>query len=273
MRRIPDDASCIRFSPDGRILACSDARDNWIRIWDVRSGRLKVKFLPPRALSINCFAFSLDGTTLAMGGGGSDSDAQRVFVYDAKTWKLRRALVYSGQGLVQGVACSPNGSMIAAMVNAAREGVTRDNLEVLVWSLPTGKRLCWKVATEGDVPGGSVFFTRDGQGVVCGSHMLNLRDIKSKLRQVAKSANAWCLGPYSLDGRYALFARGWSPDSVQLLDVHNGRNVRSWKGTGNIEGGWTLFEPRSKMLITQTLDTLDNRLEVRRLTMPNGQLK
>jgi len=77
------------FSPDGRILAVGNRRDD-IELWDIAtSERLAVL----EGLDSNLFGvvFSSDGSFLAVAGGwsgGTSEDSSRIMIWDAETFEL-----------------------------------------------------------------------------------------------------------------------------------------------------------------------------------------
>lgn len=96
---------CVRFSPDGRMLAASGV-DRVIRLWDPAAGK-QLKYLVGHRHEVVALAFSPDGRTLA-----SASDDQTV-----RLWRItsgRELLALDSPSKVIGLAFSPDGLALAA---------------------------------------------------------------------------------------------------------------------------------------------------------------
>ena len=70
-RHLADEATCIRFSPDSKWIACAD-RGNTISVWSIDTGELSKTF-GPYEKDINCFSFHPDGSQLVLGLAAQDS--------------------------------------------------------------------------------------------------------------------------------------------------------------------------------------------------------
>jgi WD40 repeat protein len=112
---------CMRFSPDGSLVASSSAT-SFAALWDSATGKRLFR-LDGHTSSIPVVAFSPDGQFLA--SGSSDFS---IRVWDCRTGKLQIALDGSG-GPVSDVCFSPDGREIAS---CAEDGVVR------LWDLSTG---------------------------------------------------------------------------------------------------------------------------------------
>jgi WD40 repeat protein/tRNA A-37 threonylcarbamoyl transferase component Bud32 len=116
--------SRIWFSPDGRTLAAG-SEVGTVKRWDVGSGK-EDKALPGHAGSVRCVAFSPDGTQLASGG-----EDMTVRLHDLAAGTSRKLVVPS---IVNEVAFSPNGRILAAVGGAPKPGVQ-------LWDLETGQQM------------------------------------------------------------------------------------------------------------------------------------
>jgi WD40 repeat protein len=69
----------VAFSPDGKTVAYLDATNRHLRFWDVEGKKVRSSIEAP---GFETLAYSLDGTALALGGGGG-----RVKVWEVATGK------------------------------------------------------------------------------------------------------------------------------------------------------------------------------------------
>src|SRR5439155_21107835 len=97
--------SGICFSPDGEFLA-SAGGDNYIKVWDVVSGRLKQKRLVLGAIVTSSVAVSPDGESIAAG-----DYIGTLMIWQPATDKLEG--IATGQGQLCSVAFSPDGRSLA----------------------------------------------------------------------------------------------------------------------------------------------------------------
>ncbi|CAD8123466.1 unnamed protein product [Paramecium sonneborni] len=91
------------FSPDGTSSA-SCSYGNSIRLWDVKTGKSKVKFIYNETVCSLCF--SPDGTTLASG-------SKSIRLWDVKT-EQQKAKFDGHSGTVYSVCFSPDGNTLAS---------------------------------------------------------------------------------------------------------------------------------------------------------------
>ena len=116
------------FSPDGQTLASGNGLSEWpeqgmpeyaIQLWDVPAGELR-KTLAGHAGRVNSLCFSLDGQTLASGGGyiiieecAAPSADNTVRLWDVVTGELQRTLT-GHTGEVLSVRFSADGQTLAS---------------------------------------------------------------------------------------------------------------------------------------------------------------
>jgi serine/threonine protein kinase/Tol biopolymer transport system component len=143
----------LAFSPDGSLLAGTGHTDGGVWLWDARSGQLKQEIKAhdePTAV-----AFSPDSKTLATGG------------YDGtlKLWDTtsggapRRSLDYAFSSVVDSIAFSPDGSLVAC-------GGNGPDGEVKVWDARTGDL---KLDLKAGSVANSINFSPDGKQLACAS--------------------------------------------------------------------------------------------------------
>ncbi len=118
----PGYASRLLLAPDGRSLLLFD---NELRIWEVASGRERVK-LPGAPVGLGSIAWSPDGRQVAR--GNQDGTVQ---IFDAATGNevMKRE---GKQGVVSSLAFSPDGQLLAS-------GGT--NGTILLWEIPEAVKL------------------------------------------------------------------------------------------------------------------------------------
>ena len=169
---LPDGATDIAFSPDGRLLAACSA-DHPVQVYDYTSDqvRISLKAREDREFLESYVAFSPDGTTIAYPG----QDGESVALWNLSSSE-RRALHGPSQKTFC-VAFSTSGSLLAA--GHADGTITIWNLdsETRPTILPAHERL---PGHEGSVH--CVAFLRDGKTLVSGGLDQTVRfwDIKSQ---------------------------------------------------------------------------------------------
>jgi WD40 repeat protein len=102
-----DEAQCLRFSPDGKMLAVG-CRDNTVRLWDVATGRERAALVGHRAWVHSLAFFHGDGSVLVSGA----YDGKVKFWYADAGREL--GTLTAGMEVVLSVALSPDGRKLAA---------------------------------------------------------------------------------------------------------------------------------------------------------------
>jgi WD40 repeat protein len=216
----------VAFSPDGAILATSDA-DGIVALWPTRKrGRPRLIRQPPVA----SLAFAPDGATVATGS------------YDGKVrlWRVADAAllrVLPGNGTVWSVAFSPDGHRLASG--------GEDKL-VHLWDAATGKPLAalaghslniWKVA-----------FSADGRTLASSSfdHDIRLWDAASgkPLRILAGHKEAVVGLAFSRDGHR--LASGSDDSTIGLWRTTDGARLRTIEAGNHIYA--VSFSPDGRLL-------------------------
>jgi WD40 repeat protein len=107
--RHTDEVFSVAFSPDGKLLASGGAKDGFIFLWDVASGR-KVRELTGHSTDHAYLTFSPDGRTIA--AGGQDGTVNR---WDVDTGQQQEAWRCHAPAVkVRPVAYSPDGRLLAS---------------------------------------------------------------------------------------------------------------------------------------------------------------
>ncbi len=164
-----DEASSLRFSPDGRILACGGWKS--VKLWEARTGE-PIRTLSPTRGTVFAIAFTPDGRTLVGGGGvprgGSQNHAGLVTIWDVATGEVLRTLEGTTD-TVHAVAVAPDGKTIAAGGGGPIRrfpGSERVVSEVRLWDIATGRLL---LTAEGDLDTvRGLAFKPDGKAIVYG---------------------------------------------------------------------------------------------------------
>ncbi len=188
----------IAFSPDGALLASSVPEDS-VQLWDVASGATLHMLSQPSG--VQEFAFSPDGTRLAIASGGA------LTLWDVATGTRVREL----PGIVWpiAVAFSPDGTRVAS--------AERFSGPVLVWDVATGTITRGPKQHWGDVRG--LAFSPDGTrlatvahdnvvrlwDVASGSEVRILRGHASEVGDVTFSADGNLLASAAYDGTLDLW--------------------------------------------------------------------
>ncbi|MCX6872361.1 MAG: hypothetical protein NTW21_00905 [Verrucomicrobia bacterium] len=181
----PEDPLRFLFSPDGSAIYAADGAE--LKIWDTRTGRIRVRApLHPRD-RFTVAEVSPDGNLLAMKGGG-----ESFRVWDAQTGKLAaEPYGYDGGSLLYRTWPSPDG---------APQPFVSDQMVVSGRFSPDGKRL---VITHAD---GSAWIWDARTGRVL-----------TKLLKHGKRANT---ARFSSDGKYVLTAS--DDKTARVWDSHTG---------------------------------------------------
>ena len=243
----------VTFSRDGQRIATA-ARDQFARVWDVKTGRQLLQFPIPRwqasTIGRPCgIAFSPDGSRLATGVDNA------VEIWNVKTGKRIRRLQLPTKSLVRRIAFNADGSQITAGNAAA----------VFVWNATSGQPVLRhqipKKSPRGFLAG--PHFHPDGQTVVAST--ANVLDRKNHavayfdLKAGIETKNLPI--PYA-DGRVAFSRDGKhiacideNPGTIRIVDGQSGRELLTVAGH---DGGTycASFSPDGKTLTSGGSDFL-----------------
>ncbi|MHC4400074.1 MAG: M56 family metallopeptidase [Planctomycetota bacterium] len=211
-------ARFVAWSPDGKTLASGSllGGPDELALWDPQTGEAKWRVEMPRGEPLCSLAFSLDGTTLAIGAGG------KVLLRDVDTGRLRRTLIGHGGACVFCCAFSPDGNTLAT-------GGGRSDNTIRLWGLASGELKGTLSGHRDEVL--SVTFSDDGKTLLSAAGRddptVRIWDVDaSKLRRtIHEFAGTW-LQAFSPDGEVFAEARS---GGVFLWDLRSGKLKQALK--------------------------------------------
>jgi WD40 repeat protein len=181
------------ISPDGNLVAASQADANGVRLWDATTGQ-ELPSLTDAGVEIGCLAFSPDSQRLAFGGINA-----ALRIWDVKTGNVLVSVQTTFQ-LVGRLVFSPDGRQLATPSPPG---------PVELWDAATGRRIRSFKAHTGKVwyvafsPDGTRLASADGNGTV------KVWDMRSDTDTVSiPQADSWqTLALLSPDGQTVLTVR------------------------------------------------------------------
>ena len=213
----------LAFSPRGDVLASSGHQDyqrGEIKLWDVAAGTERATLGEPGRMAFSSLAFSPDGSTLALGGGGAGQGI--VQFRDVATGQVRRDLQGFPGNWVHTVAFAPDGRTVAAGGNSN---------EIQLWDAETGQA---QVSLKGHTNRvTSVTFSPDGKTLASGSWDGTVR-LWDRTTPQGRNSRKPHLGPvwtvaFAPDGKSLA---GGAADLLKLWDVATGRAPAALKAHG-----------------------------------------
>jgi WD40 repeat protein len=218
----------IAISPDGRLLA-SAGQDKALRLWDLAS-RKEIRRIGEAECELHEVAFSPDGKTLASAAGDMNgrannwkSSAARLF--DVASGRLIRRWASPQEWLVETVAFSPDGRLLAA-------GGFRG--PVVVWNVDTGKEYRRLVSD----PSAATAFTRDLCFSADGKTLASANTDFTQSDGRGWSVTLWELATGKARTRFeghadAVMTIAFAPDGRSLVSGSNDTTALIWDVTGS----------------------------------------
>jgi WD40 repeat protein len=229
--------SAVAFSPQGEILAASDANGK-ICLWQDFANGEQLLTCKGHISWIRAIAFSPDGRTL--GSGGTD---QNVKLWDVSTGECFKT-VTGHLGRVRSVAFSPQGKILAS---------GGDDQTVRLWNPHTGE--CYKILRGHTGQVLSVVFSPKGKIIASASSdttvkLWNLRTGECLKTLRGHTNSVWSVA-FSPDGQ--TLVSGSDDQTVRIWDVSDGKCYKTLHGH-NDRIRTVAYAPEGKILASGSDD-------------------
>jgi WD40 repeat protein len=206
------DEEGVAFSPDGKLLAASDATGKSINLWDIGKQAI-IKNLGGTGGSV----FSPDGKTLF------NRDEENVYAWDVKSGQK----LFSFEARNTSISVSPDGEKIAV----------NDTDVITVRDAKTGQELTEIAPDRSKI----AVFTADGKGLIATSRYRELREwevsskttnkvyldeTKGVVRQFDQPKNYVNVGAVTPDGKN--FISGHQSDGIKVWNIESGKIIKEF---------------------------------------------
>jgi WD40 repeat protein len=215
------------LSPDGKILATGDPGDEFVRLWDVGTGRQIDRWMvghDPQVLALEGggqgLAFSPDGTILARLRNALLDNHDRIGLWD----------VPKGKSLRKWNPGEAMGDAALAFLPDGKAFVTKGETAFKLWDVATGKGLRdFPLKLEGQLIQGFAV-SPDGKTLATGdSTFVRLLDVATgREARPLKGSDVFSSVAISPDGR--LLAAGYTSGPIALWEVASGKQLCSLNG-------------------------------------------
>lgn len=232
------------FSPDGKWLASRALYDDWVRVFDVATGKEKYTFACP-SLYQSRIAFSPEGYVAAYrplpnpnGAAAVPAQKPAIVLWDLKTGKIHQKIDWQpqwGPGY-HGLAFSPDGKWMAG---------DRGKSRICVWDRATGKIRFTDPRPIS--PCGALVFSRDGDTLVASdAGSLEMWDLKAGRSVLADGGHTGIIRGLDLSSDGKLIATAGTDATIRFWDAKTGKEQRRIEGVG----GHIVFSPDGTTLVS-----------------------
>jgi WD40 repeat protein len=222
-----------------------------VRLWEVKTRRERRHFDIIEE-TVPAVALGAGGQTVAFGAGCA------VRLFDSSSGKEVRALKV-GQRFIEGMALSPDGSLLAAAGDELRTGRA---FRISLWDVTTGKER-WRKSAGGALSS-AVAFAPDGKVLATGGSTIRLWATATG-EQLGELEGGTGYLTFSQDGK--TLASGGEEGPVLLWEVATGKERRRLAAH---DVSCMAFSPDGRLLATGGTDTLVMVWEVKTRLRPGG---
>ena len=203
----------VAISPDNSLLA-SDGEDNTIRLWDIKTGDLKLT-LSGHNDCVMSVSFSPDGRKIISGG-----EDELIHFWDVATGK--EILTIAGHAeRVSEVMCSPDGELLASY--------GRDKM-IHLWNVHTGEFLYTLTGHTGSIS--SISFSHDSKMLASGNQDGKIRIWDTDTGKIRNTITATTDGDgvnavvFSPDAK-TLVSNNYNDDVIQFWNFAKGERLKT----------------------------------------------
>lgn len=226
----------IAFSPDNKTLASGSFDDNFVRLWDVSTGKA-IKMLIGHEDQVSSVAFSPDGKTLASCSGDGS-----IKLWDVATGNLIATFTIEQhrKPMMLSVAFSADSKKLASGLS---DGTIR------LWDVLTGKEIN-KITGHADWVASVVFSHDDKILASAGDNVIKLWDVKTGLL-----IKTLCGGDKSMafNVNSTLLVSGSTDDTIKLWNVVTGDLLQTFVGHSESVNS-VVFSPDGKTVVSGSGD-------------------